>query len=58
MAKKVTGVFAPISTPFIDDEVSFDQFKANIKKYSQTPLNGYLVLGSNGENKSLTEDRS
>ena len=56
MAKKVTGVFAPISTPFIDDEVSFDQFKANIKKYSQTSLNGYLVLGSNGENKSLTED--
>ena len=56
MAKKVTGVFAPISTPFIDDEVSFDHFKANIKKYSQTSLNGYLVLGSNGENKSLTED--
>lgn len=56
MAKKVCGVFAPISTPFIDDEVSFDLFKENIKKYSQTPLSGYLVLGSNGENKSLTED--
>jgi 4-hydroxy-2-oxoglutarate aldolase len=56
MAKKVHGVFAPISTPFIDDEVAFDQFKKNIKKYSQTPLNGYLVLGSNGENKSLTEN--
>ena len=56
MTKKVSGVFAPISTPFIDDEVSFDQFKENIKKYSQTPLNGYLVLGSNGESKSLTED--
>ena len=56
MTKKVTGVFAPISTPFIDDEVAFDEFKENIKKYSQTPLNGYLVLGSNGENKSLTED--
>jgi 4-hydroxy-2-oxoglutarate aldolase len=56
MTQKVTGVFAPISTPFIDDEVAFDQFKENIKKYSQTPLNGYLVLGSNGENKSLTEE--
>jgi 4-hydroxy-2-oxoglutarate aldolase len=52
----IHGVFAPISTPFIDDEVAFDQFKKNIKKYSQTPLNGYLVLGSNGENKSLTEN--
>ncbi len=56
MTKKVCGVFAPITTPFVDDEVSFDQFKENIKKYSQTPLNGYLVLGSNGESKSLTED--
>jgi 4-hydroxy-2-oxoglutarate aldolase len=56
MTKKVTGVFAPISTPFIDDEIAFDQFKENIKKYSQTPLNGYLVLGSNGESKSLTEE--
>jgi 4-hydroxy-2-oxoglutarate aldolase len=56
MAQKVTGVYAPISTPFIDDEVAFNQFKENIKKYSQTPLNGYLVLGSNGENKSLTEE--
>ena len=56
MTKKVPGVFAPITTPFVDDEVAFDQFKENIKKYSQTPLNGYLVLGSNGESKSLTED--
>ncbi|MGD8883892.1 MAG: dihydrodipicolinate synthase family protein [Desulfobacterales bacterium] len=56
MTKKISGVFAPITTPFIDDAVAFDQFKENIKKYSQTPLNGYLVLGSNGESKSLTED--
>ena len=56
MTKKVSGIFAPITTPFGDDEVAFDQFKENIKKYSQTPLNGYLVLGSNGESKSLTED--
>jgi len=56
MTKKVRGIFAPITTPFVDDEVAFDQFKENIKKYSQTPLNGYLALGSNGESKSLTED--
>jgi 4-hydroxy-2-oxoglutarate aldolase len=55
MTQKVCGVFAPITTPFVDDEVSFDQFKENIRKYRQTPLNGYLVLGSNGESKSLTE---
>ena len=56
MSQKVCGIFAPITTPFVDDEVLFDQFKENIRKYSQTPLNGYLVLGSNGESKSLTED--
>ena len=56
MTQKVCGVFAPITTPFVDDEVAFDQFKKNIRKYSQTPLNGYLVLGSNGESKSLTEE--
>jgi len=56
MTKKVCGVFAPITTPFVNDEVSFDQFKENVKKYSRTALSGYLVLGSNGESKSLTED--
>jgi 4-hydroxy-2-oxoglutarate aldolase len=56
MTKKVSGVFAPITTPFGNDEVALDKFKENIKKYSQTPLNGYLVLGSNGESKSLTEE--
>ena len=56
MTMKVCGVFAPITTPFVNDEVSVDQFKGNVKKYSRTPLSGYLVLGSNGESKSLTED--
>jgi len=56
MTKKVCGVFAPITTPFVNDEVAFDQFEENVKKYSRTPLSGYLVLGSNGESKSLTED--
>jgi len=56
MTQKVCGIFAPITTPFVNDEVSLEQFKENVKKYSRTPLSGYLVLGSNGESKSLTED--
>ncbi|MFC1580761.1 dihydrodipicolinate synthase family protein [Thermodesulfobacteriota bacterium] len=55
-AKKVTGIFAPITTPFINDEVSFDQFRENMQKYKETPLSGLFVIGSNGEAKSLTED--
>jgi 4-hydroxy-2-oxoglutarate aldolase len=55
MENKVGGIFAPINTPFHNQEVAFDHFKENMRKYSKTPLSGFLVLGSNGENKSLTE---
>ncbi len=54
--KRLSGIVAPITTPFVDDEVSFEQFGENIAKYAQTSLSGLLVLGSNGENKSLTEN--
>ena len=53
--KTLEGIFAPITTPFAHDEVSYDQFKDNVQKYSRTPLKGYFVLGSNGESKSCTE---
>jgi 4-hydroxy-2-oxoglutarate aldolase len=53
--KTLDGIFAPITTPFVQDEVSYDQLTQNVRKYSQTPLKGYFVLGSNGESKSCTE---
>jgi 4-hydroxy-2-oxoglutarate aldolase len=53
--KTLDGIFAPITTPFVQDEVSYDRLKHNVKKYSRTPLKGYFVLGSNGESKSCTE---
>jgi len=56
MANKISGIFAPINTPFQDEEVAIDHLRENMRKYKETPLNGFLVLGSNGENKSLTED--
>lgn len=55
MKTKLAGIFAPITTPFVNEEVSLKQFKANIQKYKKTPLAGIFVLGSNGESKSLTE---
>ena len=51
---KLSGVFVPAITPFINDEIQFDKLESNIKKLNQTPIKGYLALGSNGENKSLT----
>jgi 4-hydroxy-2-oxoglutarate aldolase len=55
--RKMAGVFAPISTPFADDEaVDFDALAFNVERYAATGLLGYLALGSNGENRSLTEE--
>lgn len=56
MVKRISGIIAPITTPFINEEVSIDHLRGNIRKYRDTPLLGFFVLGSNGENKSLTEE--
>jgi len=55
MKAELAGVFAPITTPFVNEEVSLDHFRTNMRKYRESPLSGIFVLGSNGENKSLTE---
>lgn len=55
MNPKLMGVFAPITTPFDEKgEVAYDKLKENMKFYAKSSLKGYLALGSNGENKSLT----
>jgi 4-hydroxy-2-oxoglutarate aldolase len=55
MEKKLMGVFAPITTPFDKNgEVAYDKLKDNMQFYAKSRLKGYLALGSNGENKSLT----
>lgn len=57
MNNKLKGVFAPITTPFEKDEtVAYEALKVNMKKYATSGVHGYLALGSNGENKSLTNN--
>jgi 4-hydroxy-2-oxoglutarate aldolase len=57
MEKKLMGVYAPITTPFdAKGEVAYDKLIDNMKFYAKSGLKGYLALGSNGENKSLTTD--
>jgi 4-hydroxy-2-oxoglutarate aldolase len=54
---KLAGVFAPISTPFAPNEdVDHDALRFNLARYAESAILGYLALGSNGENRSLTED--
>jgi 4-hydroxy-2-oxoglutarate aldolase len=56
MTDKLSGIFAPISTPFVDEEISLEMMRENMQKYRESPLTGLFALGSNGENKSMTED--
>ena len=55
MAKKLSGILAPFCTSFVNQDLAIDHVRDNVQKYRSTPLAGYFVLGSNGENKSLTE---
>jgi len=57
MKKICTGVFSPITTTFDPDgSLNLAALKSNVIKYAASPLHGYLALGSNGENKALTNE--
>lgn len=57
LADRLSGIYAPIATPFADDEsVDLAALRYNLAFYATSGIKGYLALGSNGENKSLTED--
>ncbi len=55
VSRKLTGVFAPVVTPFRNDEVSLDDLRYNLAKLRESGLDGYLALGSNGEYRSLDD---
>jgi len=50
----LSGVFAPLTTPFEKEEVSYEQLASNIEKMNRSGLKGYFVLGTNGEYKALS----
>lgn len=57
--ERLSGVFTPITTPFLDDRVDEKGLIHNIEKMNPTGLRGYFVLGTNGEYKALNvEERS
>lgn len=53
--KDLNGVFIPVPTPFRGDAVAADRLKANLARWNETALNGYVVLGSTGEFPMLSE---
>jgi len=56
MTDTLKGIYPPLTTPFIDDEVSFDKFLENLIKYEMKILSGYVLFGSNGESVFLTRE--
>lgn len=57
LKEKLAGVFVPISTPFLaNEDVDYGALKFNLERYAASGVLGYLALGSNGENRSLTEE--
>jgi 4-hydroxy-2-oxoglutarate aldolase len=57
MIHKLSGIFAPVNTPFTsDEEVDYEGLTHNLKYYISTELSGILLLGSNSEYKSLDEE--
>lgn len=48
------GIFPPITTPFINNEISFEKLEKNLSMLNTTGISGYVVMGSNGESAFLT----
>ncbi len=45
----LSGLFPPIPTPFVHGELSAERLADNLALWNRQPLDGYVVLGSNGE---------
>jgi 4-hydroxy-2-oxoglutarate aldolase len=55
----VTGIFPALTTPFEPDgSVSLAGVTDNLRRYNQTALAGYLVLGSTGESVMLSREEA
>jgi 4-hydroxy-2-oxoglutarate aldolase len=58
MALRFRGIYAALTTPFVEGLVSLDRFEDNIGRYNEHALAGYVVLGSTGESVHLSDEES
>jgi 4-hydroxy-2-oxoglutarate aldolase len=55
----LSGVLAPLPTPFDDqDRLDLERLRPALARWLETPLAGFVVLGTNGEAGLLGEDES
>lgn len=55
---RLSGIFTPIVTPFLDDELDERGMRHNVGRWMRTPLDGLVVLGSNGEAPQIDDDEA
>ncbi len=59
MTDKLRGIIIPTATPFDEEgSVSLAMLEDNLAKWGRTGVHGYMVLGSNGEFRSLSDEES
>ncbi len=55
MLRMLKGLYPPITTPFLNDGFAAAHLEENLSLWNRQPLDGYVVLGSNGEAPLLDE---
>lgn len=53
--RELEGVLIPVPTPFRGEALAVDRLTANLSRWNETALAGYVLLGSTGEFPLLTE---
>lgn len=55
--RQIEGIFAPVATIFDSDgEMDLAKYRTNMEWYAESPLDGVVIMGSNGEYASLDTD--
>lgn len=55
LEQNLRGILLPITTPFRGELIDYAALSSNLRKWTSTGINGYVVLGSTGERVHLEE---
>ncbi len=54
---KITGIFAPVPTPFASDgSLDIEAWRINLRIWKESALDGIVICGSNGEMPFVTQE--
>ncbi|GFZ34550.1 4-hydroxy-tetrahydrodipicolinate synthase 2 [Clostridium zeae] len=52
---KIQGVYVPLITPFINDEIDLKSYKKMIEHYLNKGVSGFIPLGTTGEGPTISQ---